>query len=50
MLLSKISSRGSGVKSTTMADQNLRARKFEHIRGKTLTEIHVQGEARWKPS
>ena len=36
MLLSKISSRGRESKFMTMANQNLRARKFEHIRGKTL--------------
>ena len=33
MLLSGISSRGSGVKSMTVPDQDRRARKFEHIAG-----------------
>jgi multidrug efflux pump subunit AcrA (membrane-fusion protein) len=33
MRLSRISSRGSGVKSMTVPDQDRRARKFEHIAG-----------------
>src|SRR5260370_41248798 len=35
MLLSGISSRGSGVKSMTVADQDRRARKFGHITRKS---------------
>lgn len=35
MLLSGISSRGSGVKSMTVPDQDRRARKFEHIAGES---------------
>ena len=35
MLLSKISTRGSGVKSMTVNDQDGRARPFEHIAGKS---------------
>jgi RND family efflux transporter MFP subunit len=35
MLLSKISLRGSGVKSMTVDDQDGRAREFEHIAGKS---------------
>ena len=35
MLLSRISSRGSGVKSMTVADQDRRARKFGHITRKS---------------
>jgi RND family efflux transporter MFP subunit len=35
MLLSGISSRGSGVKSMTVPDQDRRARKFEHIPGES---------------
>jgi len=36
MRLSRISSRGSGVKSMTVADQDRRARKFGHITRKSL--------------
>ena len=46
MLLSKISSRGSGVKSMTVPDQDRRARKFEHIAGESSYRGRVLEQTR----
>jgi hypothetical protein len=46
MLLSEISSRGSGVKSMTVTDQSRRARKFEYLPGKSSDLARVLEQTR----